>query len=95
VQPARFRVDVRRDGVGAQDMTGEGVELRGAIAEEEREGYGWEGVAVGVVGRVGEHHFASAVQGRRRVEVLVWQGPCRQPSEGGRSQMGWIEEGEL
>ena len=57
VQPTSFGVYVGGDGVGAEDMAGEGVELRGAIPEEEGESDGGEGVVVGVVGGVCENHF--------------------------------------
>lgn len=57
VQPTSFGVDVRGDGVGAEDMAGEGVELRGAIPEEEGESDGREGVVVGVVGGMCEDHL--------------------------------------
>lgn len=42
--------------VGAEHMSGEGIELRRGVSEEEGEGDGWEGVGVGVVGRMGENH---------------------------------------
>ena len=56
VQPPRGRVDVAGDGVGAQDVGGEGVELRRGVAQEVGQGDGREGVGVGVVGRVREDH---------------------------------------
>lgn len=57
VEAAGGRVDVGVDGVGAEDMRSKGVELGGAVAEEESERDGGEGMGVGVVGGVGEDHF--------------------------------------
>ena len=57
VQSARVPVDMRRDGIGAEDMIGEGIQLRRAVSEEEGEGDGRKGVAISVVCRVSENHF--------------------------------------
>lgn len=48
---------MRREGVGAHDMLGEGIELRGAVPEEEGERDGRERMAIGMVGSVRENHF--------------------------------------
>lgn len=37
-------------------MAREGIELGRAVTEEESEGDGWEGMIIGVVCRVSEHH---------------------------------------
>lgn len=50
------RVDMVGDGVGAEDMGGEWVELRRGIAEKEGEGNGGERVRIGMSGRVCENH---------------------------------------
>lgn len=44
------------DCVGAQDMSGERVELWGRVSQEVGEGDGREGMRVGVVGGVCENH---------------------------------------
>jgi len=44
------------DGVGAEDMGGEGVETWRVVAEEVSEGDGRKRVRVGVVGRVRKNH---------------------------------------
>ena len=56
MQTARVPVDVRGDGVGAENMAGERVELRGTVPEEEGEGDGRKGVRIGVAGGVCEDH---------------------------------------
>lgn len=45
------------NGVGAQDVGGERVELWGGVSEEVGECDGREGVGIGVVGAVSENHF--------------------------------------
>lgn len=52
----RLGVNIAGDGVGAEDMRGEGIEARRAVAEEEGEGDGRKRVGVGMVGRVCENH---------------------------------------
>lgn len=56
VEALRLRVDMAGDGVGAQDMSGKRVELRGGVSQEVGEGDGRERVRVGVVGGVCENH---------------------------------------
>lgn len=57
MQTAGGRVDMRREGIGAHDMLGEGIELRGAVPEEEGERDRRERMAIGVVGGVRENHL--------------------------------------
>lgn len=56
VEALGFRVDMARDGVGAEDMGGERIELRRRVSQEVGEGDGRERVGVGVIGGVRENH---------------------------------------
>jgi len=45
-----------RNGIGAQDMSGKGIELGRVVAQEVCEGDGWKRMRIGVRGRVRKNH---------------------------------------
>lgn len=70
-----------RYGVRRQDMTGERVQVRRVVAEEEGERDGREGVGVGVVGGACENHVDQSAERKTREKVLDCGVP-RRPSPG-------------
>ena len=50
MQATGVGIDVGIQGIGGEDMAGEGIELRRVIAKKEGEGDGWEGMRVRVIG---------------------------------------------
>jgi hypothetical protein len=56
VKSAGFWVDIVLNGVGAEDMGGEGIKLRRRVSEKVGESNGREWVGIGMVCRVSENH---------------------------------------
>jgi hypothetical protein len=56
VKSAGLGIDIVLNGVGAQDVGGEGIELRRRVSKEVSESDGREWVRIGVVCRVSENH---------------------------------------
>ena len=62
---------MRGDGVGAENMAGKRVELRGTVPEEESEGNRREGVRIGVAGGVCEDHVAFFLRVRDAYKIEI------------------------
>lgn len=87
VQALRVGVDMAGDGVGAEDVAREGVELGRGVAEEVGEGDGGKRVGVGVVCRVRENHCHSSSSTGRIELQLSKCSSCRGGDVGGRPEL--------